>query len=80
MPRLNRPMYNCKVYHDFNDEIVLLDINVETLKELATELDMSYQQVADLNSRKGKRKYQQFKYFPKIDITPIRRKEIFIKL
>jgi len=74
-------MYNCKIYHDFNDEIVLLNINVETLKDLAKELDMTYQQVADLNSRKGKRKYQQFKYCPKIEITPIKRKnEILIKL
>tara|TARA_Y100001972_G_C7537119_1_gene270445 strand:- start:174 stop:443 length:270 start_codon:yes stop_codon:yes gene_type:complete len=73
-------MYNCRIYHDFNEEIVLLDINVETLKELAEELDMTYQQVADLNSRKGKRKYQQFKYCPKIEINPINRKEIFVKL
>tara|TARA_R100001594_G_C3981856_1_gene250291 strand:+ start:485 stop:706 length:222 start_codon:yes stop_codon:yes gene_type:complete len=73
-------MYNCKIYHDFDDQIVLLDINVETLKDIAKELDMTYQQVADLNSRKGRKKYQQFKYFPKIEITPIRRKEIIIKL
>ena len=73
-------MYNCKIYQDFDDEIVLLNINVETLKDLASELDMTYQQVADLNSRKGKRKYQQFKYCPKIEIKPINRKEIFIKL
>ena len=73
-------MYNCKIYHDFSDEIVLLDINVETLKDLANELDMTYQQVADLNSRKGKRKYQQFKYCPKIEINRIRRKEINVKL
>jgi len=74
-------MYNCKIYHDLDDrEIVLLNINVETLKELAVELDMTYQQVADLNSRKGKRQFQKFKYCPKIEIRPIRRKEIFIKL
>jgi len=34
---------------------------------------MTYQQVADLNSRKGLRKYQQFKYFPKIEIKEINR-------
>ena len=43
-------MYNCKIYHDFQEQIVLLDINVETLGDLAKELDMTYQQVADLNS------------------------------
>ena len=73
-------MWNCKIYHDLNETIVLLDINVNTLKELAEELEMTYQQVCDLNSRKGKRTYQKFKYFPNIEITPIRRKEIWIKV
>ena len=75
-------MWNCKIYHpqNKNKEIVLLDINVETLRDLAKELDMSYQQVCDLNSRKGKRKYQQFKYFPNIEITPVKRKEIWVKV
>lgn len=65
-------MYNCRVYHDYEQKIVLLDVTVPTLKELAKELNMTYQQVADLNSRKGLRKYQQFKYFPKIDIKQIK--------
>ena len=26
-------MYNCKIYHDYESPIVLLDVNVETLKE-----------------------------------------------
>ena len=73
-------MYNCKIFHDFTDRIVLLDIDVESLKDLAKELDMSYQQIYDLNSRKGQRKYQQFKYFPKIQITQRTRKETWIKL
>jgi len=50
------------------DEIILLNINVRTLSDLAKKLDMTYQQVADLNSRKGQRKYQQFKYCPQIEI------------
>jgi hypothetical protein len=66
-------MYNCKIYHDYDIKIVLLDVTVPTLKELAKELNMTYQQVADLNSRKGLRKYQQFKYFPKIDIKEIKK-------
>ena len=66
-------MYNCKIYHDYDIKIVLLDLTVPTLKELAKELNMTYQQVADLNSRRGLRKYQQFKYFPKIDIKEIKK-------
>ena len=62
-------MYNCRIYHDNDIKIELLNINVPTLKVLAEKLDMTYQQVADLNSRKGLRKYQRFKYFPKIEIT-----------
>ena len=26
-------MYNCKIYHDYESPIVLLDVNVETLKD-----------------------------------------------
>ena len=66
-------MYNCKIYHDYDIKIVLLDVTVPTLKELAKELNMTYQQVADLNSRRGLRKYQQCKYFPKIDIKEIKK-------
>ena len=74
-------MYNCKVFHDHNPPIILLDINVGTLKDLAQELDMSYQQVADLNSKKrGNKMYQRFKYCPKIEISRINLKEIKIKL
>lgn len=63
-------MYNCKIYHlIMGDEIILLNINVRTLSDLAKKLDMTYQQVADLNSRKGQRKYQQFKYCPQIEIN-----------
>ena len=74
-------MYNCKIFHDYNPRIMLLDINVETLKDLAEELDMSYQQVADLNSKKrGKKIYQRFKYSPKIEISKINVKEIKVKV
>jgi hypothetical protein len=62
-------MFNCKIYHDYDTPIILLDINVKNLKELATELGMSYQAVADLNSRPNPKKYLQFKYCPKIEIT-----------
>tara|TARA_R110000823_G_C15787873_1_gene485815 strand:+ start:368 stop:559 length:192 start_codon:yes stop_codon:yes gene_type:complete len=41
------------------------------LKEIGEDLGLTYQQVADLSSRKDKKKYQQFKYFPNIEITRI---------
>lgn len=69
-------MYNCKIYHDFSargeESIVLLDINVPTLKALAQELDMTYQQVADLSSRGQNKKYLRFKYSPKVEINKIK--------
>ena len=68
-------MYNCKIYHDYSSKgkepIVLLNINVPTLKVLAQELDMTYQQVADLSSRGQNKKYLRFKYSPKVEIKKI---------
>ena len=61
-------MYNCTIYHE-SPRVELLNINVNTLKDLAIELDMTYQQVADLNTRQHKKKYLQFKFSPKIEIT-----------
>jgi hypothetical protein len=77
-------MYNCKIYHDYSaqgkEPIVLLNINVETLRDLAQELNMTYQQVADLSSRGQNKKYLRFKYCPKIEINKINRKEIITQL
>ena len=73
-------MYNCKIYHDYDSPIVLLDVDVETLKDLADELGMTYQQVADLSSRKQRPRYLGFKYCPKVEINKINRKEIKVKL
>jgi len=64
-------MYNCRIYHDYEPPIILLDINVKTLKDLANELNMTYQQVADLSSRYQSKKYLKFKYCPKIEINRI---------
>lgn len=64
-------MYNCKIYHDYESPIVLLNINVPTLKILAEELNMTYQQVADLSSRGQNKKYLKFKYSPKVEIKKI---------
>lgn len=63
-------MWNCKIYHDFNS-MTLHDKNYKCLREIADDLGLTYQQVADLSSRKDKKKYQEFKYFPEIKITKI---------
>jgi len=64
-------MFNCKIYHSNESGciFVLLDKDYQSLTEMSIDLGMSYQQVADLSSRKEKKKYQKFKYFPNIDIT-----------
>ena len=69
-------MFNCKIYHSNPDgpDIVLLDKDYKDLKEMSYDLGLTYQQVADLSSRKEKKKYQKFKYFPSINITRISQK------
>ena len=47
--------------------------NYNNLKEIAQDLGLTYQQLAYLSSRKEKKKYQQFKYFPKIEIVKIKK-------
>tara|TARA_R110002153_G_scaffold223850_3_gene376421 strand:- start:579 stop:743 length:165 start_codon:yes stop_codon:yes gene_type:complete len=42
------------------------------LKDISVDLGLTYQQVADLSSRKDKKKYQQFKYFPNIEIVKVK--------
>ncbi len=64
-------MFSCKIYHD--DLNILHNQNYNNLKEIAQDLGLTYQQVADLSSRKEKKKYQQFKYFPKIEIVKIKK-------
>lgn len=81
--------FNCKIYHPCSREQgtgsaptsaegegennILHNENYKSLKDIATDLGLSYQQVADLSSRKEKRKYQEFKYFPKIEINRIKK-------
>ncbi len=62
--------FNCKIYH--NESNILHNQNYNCLRDISNELGLTYQQVADLSSRKEKKKYQQFKYFPKIEITKIK--------
>lgn len=69
-------MYNCKVFQECGTaSMTLLNNDYKNLKEIAVDLGLTYQQVADLSSRKEKKKYQQFKYFPEISITRIPQKK-----
>mgnify|MGYP003677743078 CR=1 FL=1 len=43
------------------------------LKDISADLGLTYQQVADLSSRRERKKYQEFKFFPKIEITRIKK-------
>lgn len=66
-------MYNCKIYHTIGDStsMTLHNKDYKCLKDISEDLGLTYQQVADLSSRKEKKKYQQFKFFPEIKITKI---------
>jgi len=67
-------MFNCKIYHDENN--ILHYQEYKCLKDIANDLGLTYQQVADLSSRKEKRKYQEFKFFPKIEINRIKKESV----
>lgn len=68
-------MFNCKIYHDTGDNtsMTLHNRDYNCLRDIANDLGLTYQQVADLSSRKDKKKYQEFKYFPKIEINRIKK-------
>lgn len=74
-------MFNCKIYHDIGENtaaegspcMTLHNQDYKCLKDIANDLGLTYQQVADLSSRKEKRKYQEFKFFPKIEINRIKK-------
>ena len=67
--------FNCKIYHDIGDNtsMTLHNRDYNNLRDIADDLGLTYQQVADLSSRKDKKKYQEFKYFPKIEINRIKK-------
>ena len=67
-------MYSCKIYHDGMPP--LFEGEYKTLKNIAEVLGLTYQQVADLSSRRTLKKYQEFKYFPKIEIQRIKKESI----
>ena len=68
-------MFNCKIYHDIGEttSMTLHNQDYKCLKDIAEDLGSTYQQVADLSSRKEKKEYQKFKYFPKIEINRIKK-------
>ena len=68
-------MFNCKIYHDIGENtcMPLHNQDYKSLKDIAIDLGLTYQQVADLSSRKEKKKYQDFKFFPKIEINRIKK-------
>ena len=66
-------MFDCKIYVMINEEkVYMLDKQFKTLKLIAEELGITYQQAADLSSRKEIKKYTKFKFFPNIEITKIK--------
>ncbi len=69
-------MFNCKIYYDIADgssSVPLHNQDYKCLKDIAQDIGLTYQQVADLSSRKEKKKYQEFKFFPKIEINRIKK-------
>ena len=70
-------MFNCKIYHEIgeNTAMTLHNEDYKCLQDIATSLGLTYQQVADMSSRKEKRNYQKFKYFPQIEINRIKKKD-----
>ena len=63
-------MFNCKIYHE-SENIILFECQ-GTLKFIAQEIGMTYQQVADISCSKRKpKRFTQFKFFPKIEILKL---------
>ncbi len=73
-------MYNCKIFHNLGEStsMTLHNKDYKSLKDISEDLGLTYQQVADISSRKEKKKYQEFKYFPEIKITRIPKEKISI--
>lgn len=74
----NSIMYNCIIcqYSPLGGSAsegqqILMNENFNNLKDLSKEIGLTYQQVADLVSRPGLKKYQKFKFYPKITISKL---------
>ena len=61
--------FNCKIVLNENE---LHNKDYKSLKEISEDLGLSYAIIADLsNGRKQSKKYDNFKYQPKIEISRI---------
>jgi|TARA_Y100000310_G_C20595968_1_gene770521 hypothetical protein len=60
--------YSCSVRIG---EIILLKDRYTTLNEIAKDLNLTYQQVADISANRKSKFVNQFKYQPKIEIEKI---------
>ncbi len=73
MPRKNgcsqeRNAFKCEVV--INNTILMPLTEFKTLRDIATELGMTYSQIADINSGRVSKKYK-FKFMPDIRIQKI---------
>lgn len=57
--------YNCKIYHNLGDStsMTLHNKDYKCLKDISEDLGLTYQQVADLSSRKEKRNINNLSFF-----------------
>ena len=62
--------WHVKIYHDFGKEIVLLDQQYHTMKDVAQDLNLSYNQMWELTKR-GRVKRDKCRYMPKIQISKL---------
>ena len=71
--RALNPQYNCKIYHDnlTSECCILMDKDFRSLRDIAGELNVPYQFIADVSSRKNKKMYQEFKFYPNIEIIKL---------
>ncbi len=73
----SKPCFNCSI--EQNDNIIH-NKDYNTLKEIAEDIGLSYNQVADISAQRIKNnKYANFKFFPKITINRINRKNTILE-
>jgi len=66
--------FHCRVYYN---DYTLLNREFNNLNAVAEELGLTYHQVADISSKKKKKKdYRKFKFYPNIEITRIKNNSI----
>tara|TARA_R110002110_G_scaffold54567_2_gene156484 strand:+ start:966 stop:1208 length:243 start_codon:yes stop_codon:yes gene_type:complete len=70
----NTNCFNCKITQN---HIVLHDEDYKTLKDISTDIGLSYNIIADISSkRKVNKKYSDFKFLPKIEIKRLDKTKI----